>query len=278
MAHIQGFIGKVPMLTEIAIVVVMAWMVAGMLMPAEQISAIDKPQQSLSSVMTLPALTDLLAVPLFGQLPAQDMPKSQTKVQPKTVVQSPLNIKLLGTVVAGDDSAAIIRLAGGAGEKGFFIGDAIQPGATLKEVASWSIIVDHNGRLEKISMTKGMALPQAASPVVVNAPARIQQHAMSRVQLNRHMQNLPSLLSEARALPNMVNGRMDGFVITDIVDGSLYQQAGLQNGDVLRKVNGQVISNAGQAMQLYQTLQSATGIDIELTRAGQLQQLHYDIR
>jgi len=228
--------------------------------------------------MTLPALTDLLAVPLFGQLPAQDMPKSQTKVQPKTVVQSPLNIKLLGTVVAGDDSAAIIRLAGGAGEKVFFIGDAIQPGATLKEVASWSIIVDHNGRLEKISMTKGMALPQAASPVVVNAPARIQQHAMSRVQLNRHMQNLPSLLSEARALPNMVNGRMDGFVITDIVDGSLYQQAGLQNGDVLRKVNGQVISNAGQAMQLYQTLQSATGIDIELTRAGQLQQLHYDIR
>jgi len=276
LAQIHYYFAKAPMLAEAALVVMMAWMIAGWLMPTEQWEDLDGSKQSQAAVMTLPALADLLAVPLFGKLAPQVKP--QAKAQPKPVVQSPLNVKLLGTVVAGDASAAIIKLAGNPDENVFFIGDTIQQGATLKEVEASTIIIDHNGILERISMDEGVPLTQVALPVMPAAPQIQASRSMSRALLNRQMQDLPRLLTQARVMPNMVNGRGDGFVIADIVPGSLYQQAGLQNGDVLRKVNGQVISNPGQAMQLYQTLQNAPAIDLELTRAGQLQQLHYDIR
>ncbi|MDX8406117.1 MAG: PDZ domain-containing protein [Mariprofundus sp.] len=128
-------------------------------------------------------------------------------------------------------------------------------------------------------MQKSAPLTRRPEPVNLSvAPRMPSNHSMSRTRLQHQMQNLPLLLTQARVIPNMVNGKAAGFVITDIVPGSLYQQAGLQNGDILTKVNGQLITNPGQAMQLYQTLQQASTIDLELTRAGQVQQVHYDIR
>ena len=59
---------------------------------------------------------------------------------------------------------------------------------------------------------------------------------------------------------------------------SLYGQVGLKNGDIIRKVNGQQITSAEEAMIMYQALQSATMISVELMRAGKVQQVHYNIR
>ena len=101
---------------------------------------------------------------------------------------------------------------------------------------------------------------------------------MSRSQVQQQLNDLPALLSQARVVPNYTNGKPDGFVISDIVQGSLYQQAGLQNGDVILRVNGQQVTNAKQAMSMYQGLQNAAAIDLELMRAGQVKQVHYDIR
>jgi len=277
--HIQHLLFKAPMLVEMALVVAMAWIVADWLQPVEQKvgegAGVAVLQPSL--VLPLPNVADLVAVPLFGALPVQVKQLPKARPAPKPVVQSPLQVTLLGTVVAGAGSAAVLKLGHSSAEKVFFIGDMIQSGAVLKEVEASAVIIDHNGTPERIMMAKGAALSQPGTPARSLPPVR-KQRSMSRAQLNRQMQNLPQLLTQARAMPNMVNGRADGFVITNIVPGSLYQQAGLQNGDILKKVNGQKLSNAGQAMQLYRTLQQAAAIDLELMRAGQLLQLHYDVR
>lgn len=101
---------------------------------------------------------------------------------------------------------------------------------------------------------------------------------MSRDQVQQQLGDLPALLSQARVVPNYSNGKADGFVISEISQGSLYQQAGLQNGDVILRVNGQQVTSAQQAMSMYQGLQNAAAIDLELMRAGQMKQVHFDIR
>jgi len=106
----------------------------------------------------------------------------------------------------------------------------------------------------------------------------IRQQEVDRATLQKKISDFPSLMSEARVVPHFLDGKSDGFVITDIVVGSLYQQVGLQNGDVIRKVNGKQVTSAQQAMAMYKALESATSIDLELMRAGQVQQVHYDIR
>ncbi|MDX8392807.1 MAG: PDZ domain-containing protein [Mariprofundaceae bacterium] len=92
------------------------------------------------------------------------------------------------------------------------------------------------------------------------------------------MRNLPKLLTGALAVPHQMNGVPDGFMLQDIVPDSLYAQAGLINGDVIRKVNGKVVMKPEQGIALFQQLQNASALDLEITRAGAAQHIHFDIR
>jgi general secretion pathway protein C len=276
--------GRIPLLSEMGLLVLLAWMVSGWLLPGEKIKSSGLMQESAGPAAVLPDLTGLLAIPLFGEAPVQVQPVKPVVKVAAPVVQSPLTLKLLGTIVAGEESAAIISISAGSDQSVFFIGDTIQPGVTLQEVEPWAVVVERAGVLERISLEQGAKL--SATPMPVKMPAgnpaaaspAAMQRKMSRSQLQQQLGDLPALLSQARVIPNYTNGKPDGFVISEIVQGSLYQQAGLLNGDVILRVNGKQVTSAAQAMSMYQALQNAAAIDLELMRAGQMKQVHYDIR
>ena len=242
-------------------------------------------RESAGLVDEFPNLESLLVIPLFGETPARiEQPKPIEK-QITPVVQSKLTIELLGTAVSGEESAAIIAMSTGSAQRVFFIGDIIQQGVKLHKIEPWAIVVDRAGKLERISLEKGAKLTATPMPVkapagnpVAASPVAIQRQ-MSRGRVQQQLNDLPTLLSQARVVPNYTNGKPDGFVISEIAQGSLYQQAGLQNGDVILKVNGHAGDQySEQAMSMYQKLQNAAAIDLELMRAGQMKQVHYDIR
>lgn len=231
----------------------------------------------------LPDMALLVSTPLFGGSHAAPVES------PKPVVATPsrLQVTLLGTVVAGPRSAAVLSMPGNGEQKVVHLGENIQSGVTLKTVESDAITVDNHGRLERIEIRKdklAMAaqvrrpdespVTSAARPVAAGA----KQIAVDRNSLNQSLQDIPTLLAQARVVPHFSGGNADGFMITDIAANSLYQQAGLQNGDVIRKVNGTEIRGPQQAMLMYQQLQHAKAIDLEVGRAGVVQQLHYTIR
>ncbi len=91
-------------------------------------------------------------------------------------------------------------------------------------------------------------------------------------------ENLSQLLTQARALPYMEQGKTVGFRISEIVPGSLYEKIGLQNGDVIQKINSQEVDDPGKFFQMYQSLKEERSISLDLVRAGQRQTLNYEIR
>ncbi len=91
-------------------------------------------------------------------------------------------------------------------------------------------------------------------------------------------ENLGQLLTQARALPYMEQGKTVGFRISEIVPGSLYEKIGLQNGDVVQRVNSQDVDEPSKFFQMYQGLKDEKRISIDLLRNGQRQTLNYDIR
>ncbi len=278
--------GRLPLLTELALVGLLAWIVSGWLLP-ESAVAPSGPDSGHSATTTaaLPELSRLLSVPLFGKPETRPQPANRQKQPPTPVAVSPLNLKLLGTVVADEHAAAIIATAAGREQRVFFVGDSIQLGVILKQVAADAIIVERAGKLERISLEHSARLSAAPQPTLNrpairprNAPPAAIRKQMQRAHLRQQLQNFPALLSQARIVPHLAGGKPDGFVISEIAPGSLYQQAGLQNGDILLAVNGQPITSAKQAMHMYQTLQQTSAIDLQLMRAGRLKQIHYDIR
>jgi general secretion pathway protein C len=91
-------------------------------------------------------------------------------------------------------------------------------------------------------------------------------------------ENLGQILTQARALPYVEDGKTVGFRMSEIVPGSIYEKIGLVNGDVVQRVNSQDVNDPGKFFQLYQGLKDEKQISIDLIRNGQRQTLNYDIR
>jgi general secretion pathway protein C len=88
---------------------------------------------------------------------------------------------------------------------------------------------------------------------------------------------MASLFSQIRAVPDLQNGASDGFRLSEIQPGSIFQQMGLQDGDVLTQVSGQPIGNPARAMQMLSTLQSRSNITLNVLRNGTPVQISYTI-
>jgi general secretion pathway protein C len=271
--QLSGMIDRLPGLAEIALVVLLAWMAAGWLLSASHGAARPDDVGSRPATAALPDIDAIAAVPLFGQA---DEGKAGAAAP---VAPSRLNIKLLGTVVAGAQSAAIVQVASDPHQKAVTLGEDIQAGVTLAQVLPRAIVIKHGGRLERIDIVKnGMALPSLASFGGGGASTASVREEIPRAELNQQLGNFPKLLSQARVIPRFGQGGNGGYMITNIVPGSLYAQAGLKNGDVIQRVNGTAVKTPQQAMAMYRTLQNASSIDLAIVRGGRPQQIHYDIR
>jgi general secretion pathway protein C len=73
-----------------------------------------------------------------------------------------------------------------------------------------------------------------------------------RDELNRWLTNLPEVATQARIVPD-----------------SLYAKLGIQNGDVIRRINGYEMNSPDRALEVYQKVRDAVRIEIDLERRGE---------
>jgi general secretion pathway protein C len=100
----------------------------------------------------------------------------------------------------------------------------------------------------------------------------------SRAEVANTMQNPAQLFAQMRALPHFVNGKTDGFSISNVAAGSVFEQLGLQNGDLLTEIDGKPVTNPMQAMGLMTAVQTASSIDLTIQRGGSPTNVHLDLR
>ncbi len=82
---------------------------------------------------------------------------------------------------------------------------------------------------------------------------------------------LQTVLMQATAEPNIENGRVSGFKFSQIDPGSIYDKAGVQNGDVITHVNGIPLKDAGSAISLLKRLKQSSAVEFDLKRGGKQQ-------
>ncbi|MDQ6978555.1 MAG: type II secretion system protein N [Mariprofundaceae bacterium] len=272
---------------EVLLVLWAAWLIAGIIMQPDGVTVLTSSQSTPSSNESKDALDQVLIreTPLFGVIAAVKATAPVVQATPVAVVTiPPVKVKLWGTVLAGEASVAILAVASDPKQKVFRLHATIADGVTLEQIWGDAVEVNDHSRKRRIELRQpnGLAAtPAQAAPTVAHPPrppGPMLQRSISRGEINRQTRNFSQLLSQARVVPHFSNGKADGFVISDIVPRSLFQQIGLRNGDIIRKVNQTVISSAAQAMQLYQSLQQASEIQLEVERAGQTQTINYHIQ
>ena len=86
-------------------------------------------------------------------------------------------------------------------------------------------------------------------------------------------QNLTKLTDVIRPTPYRVGGQQVGFRVYPGRDRRQFAALGLRPGDIIKSIDGQALSDASQAMQIFQSLGSAEQVTVAIERDGQSESL-----
>jgi general secretion pathway protein C len=105
------------------------------------------------------------------------------------------------------------------------------------------------------------------------------QYEIERTTLDQTLSDLNKIATQARIVPSFQNGVANGFKLFSIQPGSLYASIGIENGDVIQRVNGYELNSPEKALELYQKLREGPGpYTIDILRSGVPVQKRYSVR
>jgi len=201
------------------------------------------------------------------------------------VPKVPLPVLVVGTVV-GPPSFAIVEAVQTKQQALYRTGEMIADRAKIIQIRRNAIVVQRGGEIETLEIAyapqKQMSTPLRVpgEPVAVSGVRKLGEgrYVVDRREVDGAVENLPQLLTQARIVPNFTSGKPDGFRIFAIQASSLYAKIGLQNGDILHRVNDIEVKDPQNVMQIFSQLKDESRIAVDLVRGGQPQTLSYDIR
>lgn len=193
-------------------------------------------------------------------------------------------IKLLGVVV-GDrvGVSAIVEDLASKRQLFFRLHDQIPDIGEISEIRRGGILISLGDQQELLELSTGLIdrppVPQMASarPAAPASAGPIRK-ALDRREVEQAMNDLPKLLSQARAVPFLVNGAMNGFRLDYVAPASFYEKIGLLRGDILKQVNGVEIKDPGTMLSLFQQLRNEQSVKLDVVRNNQPTTMTFDIR
>ena len=231
----------------------------------------------------LPARADP-ALQLVRQLPDWHLmgvivKEAAPPVQQTAPVDAPdtrLKLVLRGALASDDKqhARAIIADPGGKEEK-YAIGDTLPGNAELSEVYPDRVILLRNGRYETLRLPRDnkpgsntLASLTAGRQPAVSPAQRLQT---VRQQLQKSPKSLYGLV---RATPQTgEDGSIMGYALAPGRDPELFEQVGLQEGDVVVQVNDIKLDNPANSARALKSVQSGESVSVTVLRGGEEQVL-----
>lgn len=237
---------------------------------------------------------------------------------PPTPVPPPVpppNLRLLGTSIHSDParSSAIIEEVARRQQHYSRIGDVVA-GATVREINRNQVVLDHRGNIFTISMFQdSIQVQRPAVPLSrVVRPLGKNQWLVSRQGLWQLISNNKWLVSRQglwrlldveqvkvevqevqteimKALANVGcrpyyppgmprRGPAEGYEILVLPRRHLATHLGIEEGDIVRTVNEELITSRQRALELLQEVQEEEVVIVEVEREGEKIQLEYRIQ
>jgi general secretion pathway protein C len=277
------------------------------LYPAETTAFDESLTQTQASAQTTTDTPDVGAqiadLHLFGQ-PAVEPPTTPTDT--KNLQTSQLAFKLAG-VVSGDAGQIVIE--DGGKQSNYRVGEDIASGVRLQAVFADHIVILRNGTPEKIALpaltgsgsagfvtsTPDFAMQDPLPPIMddalldeMNTPIDIPPNlpdGMSPdqpMEMNEPQESLlesgvelsipsnPAQLTEiVTPEPHEANGKFVGFRLMPGSNVGLFNQLGLQPGDIVTAINGTPLDSPAAGAQALSAAASSPQVNLSLTRGGQ---------
>lgn len=143
-------------------------------------------------------------------------------------------------------------------------------------------IVVRSGELQELlelaTVDKPASTAAVAGAAPTPAPGAPLRKVIDRREVEQAMADLPKLLTQARAVPYLVNGTPSGYRMDYIAPASFYEKIGIQYGDVLQRVNGVDVRDPSTMLSLFQQLKNERTVKVDMVRNNQRVTVTYDLR
>jgi general secretion pathway protein C len=116
----------------------------------------------------------------------------------------------------------------------------------------------------------GIVLGFAAGVLVTGRP-EVEHYTVERTVLSR----LNQAGGDVRIVPTFHNGVAKGFKVFSLQPGSVVEQLGLKNGDVVTRLGGVELNDPERVLEAYASLATASKLELEVERGGATKHLHY---
>ncbi len=194
-----------------------------------------------------------------------------------------LLIDLRGTVAGGPKYGfAVIEEKGTRKQRLVKAGDLVAGAKVIriKRNAIDLLVNDQERTLKMVETKEGPIVPPPGGvPVPMASPAASRGTiVISRSEIDQGLQDMGTLLRQAQIRPYFEGGVPDGFIISNIRPGSLYQKMGAADGDIIQEVNNQKIRTADDVMGLLNTIKAGTNMSMTIKRRGRQETLNYQFQ
>ncbi len=155
-------------------------------------------------------------------------------------------------------------------------------GSTIVEISRDRIFLMHKGQMEyidghgqeKAALGTGIpvnTLEKAPGSGTLGSGIRAtsaNEYELTKDEIANMLSHFPELSTEVRFTPVINDGQSTGLRLFSIRPNSTIAKLGVQNGDVLQRINGYELNSPEKALELYTKLQEMGRIDLQLIRNG----------
>ncbi|MCF8025724.1 MAG: PDZ domain-containing protein [Desulfobacteraceae bacterium] len=198
-----------------------------------------------------------------------------------------LNLRLWGTIAGPEGkSYAVIEKKSSRQQQLYRPGDTVE-GARIKVILRKRVVLSVNGKdevlemedlVEHADMSSGRSREMGrGSEMIGESGGSETTIEIEREQISSAMQNVSNLMRQVRIRPYFEDGNPGGVMLSSIRSGSIFEEMGLESGDIIKGVNGREIRSMDDAMQFYENLKSAGEINLQLQRNGSQRNIRYRI-
>ena len=227
---------------------------------------------------------------------AAPVPEKAKTLDLAALEQTQLKLKLWGTVAPPGETSqdgkaskayAVIADTTLRQQNLYRKGDSVQ-NAKIKAILREKVVLTVDGKdevleMEKLESGKGGPVRRAVSSSSVSAASssgatRAQRITLKRSLIEDSIKDITKLMTQVKITPHMEDGVPNGLALSNIQPNSIFRRMGLRNGDVLMGVDGQQIQSVDDALRLYDSLQTAENVKVDLKRRGRDKAIEYRVR
>jgi general secretion pathway protein C len=153
----------------------------------------------------------------------------------------------------------------------FKLGEDVFGAGKLTAVYADKVRISQNGSVFELkfpAIETMTAKTPAGSPIPGQSRTSRKEMTFDREQIKKFIENPNEILTGARLMPLLKDGRQEGFIVREIKPGGFYENMGLKNEDIILRANNVELNSPSDGVKIFNMIKELDRMELDIIRNG----------